>query len=482
MRSATLLPAARTGRGLLTVRLVCGLGLLPFQVANGQNALRLEPESCPVHYATAIAGNQDVIAVGGTVRDAGLGPDLTHVFRRIDGHWTAEQELEGGGWSLASSGDIIVAGTYANVSTGALSSAKVFRHDGSRWELQGELAPGNRFVEDDFGRSVAVDGAHALVGATGAHMFRIDGQELSLVTDFLTGEYGCGRSVSLSRDVAVVGCQDSVIVFRDVDGAWKKEAKLTSSDGSGLGTFGRAVSVTGDTIAVGEPWADHGFFRMAGAVHVFAYGAGRWTRVERLVPHDVYHGDEFGTAIALLKDRLVVGARYEGTGSPGLGPGAVYEFHLVDGVWVERSKVTPPDGGLVEGFGVNVTFVEAGIVVASVLGACKTVERVGAAFVFEQVPTSTSNAETLTKTSLFHSYPNPVSAAGTVSYSLPRAADVTLTVYDLLGREVRELASGTQPAGTYEVTFDATELPSGVYFYRLEAGEYVEARRMVIVR
>ena len=57
-----------------------------------------------------------------------------------------------------------------------------------------------------------------------------------------------------------------------------------------------------------------------------------------------------------------------------------------------------------------------------------------------------------------------------------------LTVVDLLGRVVRELASGARPAGTYEVSFDATGLPSGVYFYRIEAGDYVETKRMVVVR
>jgi endo-1,4-beta-xylanase len=55
-------------------------------------------------------------------------------------------------------------------------------------------------------------------------------------------------------------------------------------------------------------------------------------------------------------------------------------------------------------------------------------------------------------------------------------------VFDVIGRTVRVLASGTQPAGSYEVTFEATALPSGVYFYRLEAGDYVETKRMVVVR
>ena len=59
---------------------------------------------------------------------------------------------------------------------------------------------------------------------------------------------------------------------------------------------------------------------------------------------------------------------------------------------------------------------------------------------------------------------------------------MTLSVFDVLGREIKELAVGTQPAGTYQVWFEASGLPSGIYFYRLEAGDYVETKRMVVLK
>jgi hypothetical protein len=83
---------------------------------------------------------------------------------------------------------------------------------------------------------------------------------------------------------------------------------------------------------------------------------------------------------------------------------------------------------------------------------------------------------------LYPNYPNPFNPTTTISYGLPRLSEATLTVYDVLGREIRVLAFGTQPAGTHEVTFDAAGLPSGVYLYRLQTGDYVETRRMVVVR
>jgi hypothetical protein len=70
-----------------------------------------------------------------------------------------------------------------------------------------------------------------------------------------------------------------------------------------------------------------------------------------------------------------------------------------------------------------------------------------------------------------------------IRYSLPRALQATLTVTDAYGREVRRLVDGAiRNAGTHTVSFDATGLPSGVYFYRLSAGDQVQTRRMMVLR
>ncbi len=83
---------------------------------------------------------------------------------------------------------------------------------------------------------------------------------------------------------------------------------------------------------------------------------------------------------------------------------------------------------------------------------------------------------------LLGNYPNPFNPTTTISYDLPRTSDATLTIFDVLGKQIKEIASGTKAAGSYEVSFDATGIPSGIYFYRLQAGDYVETRRMVVVR
>ena len=84
--------------------------------------------------------------------------------------------------------------------------------------------------------------------------------------------------------------------------------------------------------------------------------------------------------------------------------------------------------------------------------------------------------------SLGPSYPNPFNPATVIAYGLAAEAPVTLVVYDVLGREVRRLVDRVQPAGVYQVRFDAGALPSGMYLYRLQAGAFTETRTMLLMR
>lgn len=81
---------------------------------------------------------------------------------------------------------------------------------------------------------------------------------------------------------------------------------------------------------------------------------------------------------------------------------------------------------------------------------------------------------------LLPSYPNPFQTQTTIAFDLPTAASVTLRVFDLLGRNVQTLVEGFQPAGRHAVPFDAHDLPSGTYFYRLEAAGHTQTRMLTL--
>lgn len=84
--------------------------------------------------------------------------------------------------------------------------------------------------------------------------------------------------------------------------------------------------------------------------------------------------------------------------------------------------------------------------------------------------------------SLSQNYPNPFNPATVINYQLATSNVVSLKIYDLLGREVATLVNGKQNTGNYRVEFNAAGLSSGVYFYRLEAGNFVEQKKMMILR
>jgi hypothetical protein len=83
---------------------------------------------------------------------------------------------------------------------------------------------------------------------------------------------------------------------------------------------------------------------------------------------------------------------------------------------------------------------------------------------------------------LAQNYPNPFNPTTTIRYQIPTAETVSLKVYDVLGKEVATLVSGRQEAGNYAVPFNASGLSSGMYFYRLQAGSFVETRKMMLVK
>ena len=83
---------------------------------------------------------------------------------------------------------------------------------------------------------------------------------------------------------------------------------------------------------------------------------------------------------------------------------------------------------------------------------------------------------------LEQNYPNPFNPATTIQFTLQHSGFVRLRVYDILGDEVTTLVSAEFPAGPHLVRWDASNRPSGVYFYRLEAGAYVETRKLILLR
>jgi hypothetical protein len=79
-------------------------------------------------------------------------------------------------------------------------------------------------------------------------------------------------------------------------------------------------------------------------------------------------------------------------------------------------------------------------------------------------------------------YPNPFNPTTKIKYAVPQPSQVQIKVFDVLGNEIETLVNEEKSAGTYEITWDAASLPSGVYFYRLQAGEFIETKKMLLLK
>jgi hypothetical protein len=83
---------------------------------------------------------------------------------------------------------------------------------------------------------------------------------------------------------------------------------------------------------------------------------------------------------------------------------------------------------------------------------------------------------------LSQNYPNPFNPSTIIKYSIPESGNVKLSVYNLVGEEVAVLVNGFSQAGTFDVTFNASNLPSGVYLYKLQSANSVQTRKMMLLK
>ena len=83
---------------------------------------------------------------------------------------------------------------------------------------------------------------------------------------------------------------------------------------------------------------------------------------------------------------------------------------------------------------------------------------------------------------LDQNFPNPFNPSTKITYSIPERSNVSIKVFDLLGSEVIELVNGEVETGQYDLTFNTNNLPSGIYFYKLQAGSFVETKKMILLK
>ncbi|MDY0081782.1 MAG: T9SS type A sorting domain-containing protein, partial [Ignavibacteriaceae bacterium] len=87
-----------------------------------------------------------------------------------------------------------------------------------------------------------------------------------------------------------------------------------------------------------------------------------------------------------------------------------------------------------------------------------------------------------TEFTLYQNFPNQFNPGTTIKYDIPNTSEVSLIIYDILGKKVKELVNTKQEAGRYEIQFNASNLASGVYIYQLRTPGFTQARKMILAK
>jgi hypothetical protein len=251
--------------------------------------------------------------------------------------------------------------------------------------------------------------------------------------------------------------------------------------GSSNGVFGgvEALAVSGNEVYVG------GYFTSAGGVSArnvarFNTQTNTWSSLGTGSSNGV---DSVVFALAVVGNEVYVGGEFRSAG--GVSANGVARFNTQTNTWSTL--------GTGSSNGVSIGGVSGGVYALAVSG---NEVYVGGRFIsaggvsangVARWNSGTSRVEQLSPTApktflLEQNYPNPFNPSTTIRYQLPVASEVKLEVYDVLGKKIATLVNERQSAGSYQVVWNASGLSSGTYFYRLQAGTFVETKKMIMVK
>ncbi|HEY0547807.1 MAG TPA: PKD domain-containing protein [Pyrinomonadaceae bacterium] len=295
---------------------------------------RLQPSDVTLNdqfgYSVSLSGDTAVIGSDGD-DDGGDSAGSAYVFIRSGGVWTQQQKLtaSGGaahsnfGLSVSLSNDTVIIGAWqeSNAGGSAAGAAYVFTRSGGVWTQQQKLTASDPSTNAFFGNSVSVSGDTAIIGAP-----LNDGND----TD-----------------------AGAAYVFTRTSGVWTQQQRLHASDFAADDYFGASISVSGDTAVVSASLDNNSGGVDAGSVYVFTRSGGVWTEQQRFQASDAAADDLFGNSISLSGDTVIVGD-YQDNNSGGADAGSIYVFVP------EATNVAPvvnagPDQSATENVAFNLT-------------------------------------------------------------------------------------------------------------------------------
>ncbi|MEN8130986.1 MAG: choice-of-anchor D domain-containing protein [Pseudomonadota bacterium] len=388
-------------------------------------------------YSVAVNGDTAVV---GSYGDDDLGSEAGAAYiyiRDSAGVWSLQQKLTASdgvaddrfGWRVAVDGDTVVVGIESwDFFAPPPGAAYVFTRDSAGlWSEQQKLTAYDGEAGDYFGQSIALSLDTIVIGAAGdddvgtnagaAYVYTRDSAGLWSLQQKLTAIFGTdndsfGNSLDLDGETAVIGTSG---YYFDTDGTYIQSgaAYAFTRDSSGVWTeqeldpnvnvetewYGKAVAVSGDSIAVGA-YGDSQIELGAGATYLFNRDStGVWSLQQKLTASNGAANDKFGFSVDMDGDNLVVGAYTDDDN--GTDAGSVYLFTRdTTGVWNEQLKLLSSDGLDYDYMGYAVGISASSVVAGAYLHDTSTGANAGATYVFDILPSADGPDITLTPSAL----------------------------------------------------------------------------------
>jgi FG-GAP repeat/Secretion system C-terminal sorting domain len=453
-----------------------------------------------------------------------------YIFKNEGGTWIQKQKIAASdrdagdmfGYAVAISGDYAIVGAYQedhNIMDGDslrdAGSAYIFMRSGETWTEQQKLIAPDRTDGDNFGFAVDLDGDYAIVGAIheehdvnglneknsagSVYIFMRSGSVWMPMQKFCASDRSLGAwfgfSVCISDDEAVIGAlfegqnelddAGAAYVFQRSGDTWSQIQKLVASDRASSAEFGRSVSMDGEYIVVGAPDENYdtsgNVVPQAGAAYIYKRSGDNWIQQQKIFSSDRAGGLHLGYSVSISGDYVI-------TGAP--GPSETNIFKRTGDVWNEQCIITATDHQHTAEFGSSVFISGECAIVGAYHNDTDTsdsnpIPDAGAAYIFKPssgTDVGSRSGEIPITYELKQNYPNPFNPETNLSFVISHLSFVRLKVYNALGEEITTLVEEVKAPGEYSVSWNLENLPGGVYFYRLTAGEFTQTKKMVLLK
>lgn len=484
-------------------------------------------------YSVAISGNFAIVGACFEDQDS-IGIDSlskagsAYIFTKSGDTWIQEQKLVASdraaddefGMSVAISGNYAIVGAYQQdedasgtntlINAGA---AYIFYNDGSTWVQQQKVVAFDRSVYRYFGNSVAISGNYAIVGAYredgdangensitqagAAYIFFNNGstwiQQQKVVASDRASYDEFGLSVAISGDYAIVGTPNesedangentlgnagSAYIFVRGESTWTQQQKIVASDRATSDYFAYSVAISGDHVIVGayaedEDTSGTNTLLTSGSAYIFERAVTTWNQKQKIVASDRAESCWFGHSVAISGNNAIVGAYRE------LGNiGSAYIFEREATAWIQQQEIIASAREGFDYFGYSVAISGDNAIVGAYeededANEENTIQAAGSAYIFTKSSDDTTKIYDLTVPTEFglqKIYPNPFNPRTVISMHYAVGSNSVVNIYNIQGVLVDQLVNGFVEAGSYELTWDASNMPSGVYIVRMTAG------------